>query len=184
MNTTPSYPRSTRGFTFIEIITTLSVASILLAVGVPSFKSTIQNNRMSTARNSITTQLNMARSEAVTRSTSVVLCPSADGLDCKNTMIWDEGIIMFTDNNKSGHFDSGEKLLRFVNISSGSILIRTTIGRKKAVFDAQGFSQGHNVTFTFCDTNNQIDPRAVIVSNSGRTRLSNVQDDGAPLVCI
>lgn len=178
MNTT-SYPRSISGFTLIETITALSIACILLATGIPSFRSIIQNNRMYAAINSITVNLNLARSEAVKRNTSVVLCPSADGFSCENTMIWDQGTIMFTDDNKSGQFEQGEELLRYNNISSGSILISTTIGRRKAVYDAYGFSQGKNVTFTFCDTDNQVDPKTVIVSNSGRVRLSNTNYNGS-----
>ncbi len=183
MNTQTRYPYSIRGFTLIETITTLAIACILLALGVPSLKSNIQQNRMSTARNSITTQLNLARNEAVTRNVNVVVCPSSDGLGCKNTMIWDEGIIMFTDNNKSGKLDAEEELLRYINISHGSIRISTTTGRRKAIFDANGYSMGNNVTFTFCDTDNQIDPKAVIVSNSGRARLSDNKYDGSLLEC-
>jgi type IV fimbrial biogenesis protein FimT len=183
MNTPSCYPRKICGFTLIETIITLSIACILLAIGVPSFKTVIQNNRMSAARNSITTQLNLARSEAVKRNTRVVLCPTTDGLDCKNTMVWNEGIIMFTDNNKSGHLEPGEELLRYINISSGSIRISTTTKRRKAAYDANGFSKGKNVTFTFCDTNNQINPKAVIVSNSGRARLSDTKSGGDPLDC-
>jgi type IV fimbrial biogenesis protein FimT len=183
MNTQPRCTHSLSGFTLIETITTLAIACMLLAVAVPSFKLIIQNNRMSTARSSISAYLNLARNEAVTRNTSVVVCPSSDGLGCKDTTIWDEGIIIFTDNNKSGQMDTGEELIRYINMSSGSILIHTTINRKKAKYDAQGFSMGNNVTFTFCDSNNQIDPKAVIVSNSGRERLSDTKYDGSPLDC-
>ena len=183
MNTPYYYPRNNSGFTLIETITTLSVACILLAIGIPSFKSIIQTNRMAAARNSITVHLNLARSEAVKRNTNVVLCPSSDGLDCKNNMIWNDGYIMFTDNNKSGRFEAGEEILRYINLSSGSIRISTTTGRRKAVYNANGFSRGNNVTFTFCDANNQIDPKAVIVSNSGRARLSTTKYDGSPLDC-
>lgn len=181
---TPSYcPRHKRGFTLIETITTLSVACILLVIGIPSFKSVIQNSRMAAARNSITTHLNLARSEAVKRGIDVVLCPSINGLVCKNTMRWDDGFIMFTDNNRSGRFEPGEQILRYINISSGSIHISTTTKRRKAVYNPLGFSTGKNVTFTFCDTNNLAEPRAVIVSNSGRARLSSTKSDGSQLDC-
>ncbi len=138
---------------------------------------------MATARNSITTHLNLARSEAIKRGISIIMCPSATGSECKNSMSWDDGFIIFADNNKNGHFEAGEEILRYINLSSGSIRISTTTGRRKAGYDARGFSKGKNVTFTFCDTSNQIDPKAVIVSNSGRARLSTTKHDGSPLDC-
>ena len=176
-------PLNSDGFTLIELITTLSIASILLAIGVPSFQTLTQNSRMTATVNTIAVQLNLARSEAVKRKTRIIMCPSSDGLDCEDTIIWDEGIIMFTDNNKNGHLDPGEDLLKHTNAQPKSIRISTTVGRKKAVYDANGFSMGNNVTFTFCDITEQTDPKAVIVSNSGRARISPTNSQGDPLDC-
>ncbi len=176
-------PLNSGGFTLLELVTALSIASILLAIGIPSLQTLTQSNRMSAAINTISTHLNLARIEAVKRGIDVVLCPSADGMDCKNTIIWNEHIIMFSDNNKNRHLEPGEELLRHINLDSRSIRISTTTGRRKAIYDANGFSMGNNVTFTFCDTNNRVDPKAVIVSNSGRARLSEVKADGTPLNC-
>ncbi len=171
------------GFTLIELIITIALTSILLAIGVPSFQTLTQNSRMTTVVNTIIAHLNLARSEAIKRKTKIIMCPSSDGLDCTDTMIWDEQIIMFTDNNKNGHLDPGENLIRHMNAQSKSIRITTTVGRKKAVYDASGFSMGNNVTFTFCDMTEKIDPKAVIVSNSGRARISPTNSQGDPLDC-
>ncbi len=171
------------GFTLLELISSLSIACILLAVGIPSIQTLNQNSRMTSAVNTITAHLNLARSEAIKRGVRVVLCPSEESMDCNNTMIWDNKIIMFTDINKSGHLDPGEELLKQIMLKPGFITISTTTGRRKAAYDANGFSMGMNVTFTFCDTNNQIDPKAVIVSNTGRPRLSHTMSNGDPLSC-
>ncbi len=176
-------PRHVCGFSLIELITTLSVAIVLLAIGVPSLQTLTHSNQMTAAINTITTHLHLARSEAVTRGIRVVLCPSSDGMDCANTMIWNQDIILFTDNNKSGHLDTEEELLRHIDTNYGPILIKTTTGRRKAAYDANGFSMGMNVTFTFCDTDKVIDPKAVIVSNSGRPRISDTEYDGSSLDC-
>jgi type IV fimbrial biogenesis protein FimT len=183
MSKQTALPLASSGFSIIEIITTLSIASVLLAIGIPSFQILTQSGRMTTAINTISTHLYLARSEAVKQGFNVVLCPSSDGLNCKDTMIWDEEIIMFADINKNGIKEAEENLLRHINITSKSIRISTTTGRRKAIYDPKGFSMGKNVTFTFCDTNNKIDPKAVIVSNTGRARLSEHESDGSPLNC-
>jgi type IV fimbrial biogenesis protein FimT len=171
------------GFTFIELVTTISIASILLAVGIPSFQILSQSNRMTATVNEIISHLNLARIKAVLRGVDVIMCPSADGRECKNTMIWDQHIILFTDTNNSGQFEPGEELLKRLDVNSSSIRISTTIKRRKAAYDFRGFSMGNNVTFTFCDTKNKVAPKAVIVSNSGRSRLYDTKYDESPLVC-
>jgi len=183
MNKPTIWPHFVCGFSLIELITTLSIASILLALGIPSFQTLIQNNRMTATVNTISSHLSMARSEAIKRGVRVVLCPSVDGIDCENTILWDKEIIMFTDVDKNGHLDGGEKLIRHINISSDPILIHSTVKRRKAAYDANGFSMGMNVTITFCDTTEKIDPKAIIVNNTGRPRLSYKKSDGNPLEC-
>ena len=61
------------GFTLMELLVTISIVGILAALAIPSFQSTIQNNRLTTSANSLVTALNLARSEAVKRGQMVVV---------------------------------------------------------------------------------------------------------------
>lgn len=56
---------SARGFTLIEMMITVAVLSIILAMAVPSFREAIENARLSTQVNEFVTGLNTARSEAI-----------------------------------------------------------------------------------------------------------------------
>lgn len=62
------------GFTLIELVVTIAVAAILMAVAIPSFRGTLQNNRMTTQANEFVTAFNMARSEAIRRAQNVIIC--------------------------------------------------------------------------------------------------------------
>ena len=53
-----------RGFTLLDLIITLTVATILLSLAVPNFSAAIQNNRMTTQVNELNTALSLGRSEA------------------------------------------------------------------------------------------------------------------------
>ncbi|MGB5729503.1 MAG: GspH/FimT family pseudopilin, partial [Thiogranum sp.] len=66
----------TRGFTLVELLSTLAVAGILLTVGVPSMQDLIRNNRLTAATNLFVSSLNIARSEAIKQGRNATVCVS------------------------------------------------------------------------------------------------------------
>lgn len=60
-----------RGFTLIELLVVIVLATILLAIGVPSFSDYIVTNRLKAINAQLITDLQFARAEAATRSTPV-----------------------------------------------------------------------------------------------------------------
>ncbi len=63
-----------QGFSLIELMITVVVAAILLAVAIPSFRNLILSNELTTTTNEWVTAINLARSEAIKRSAGVVVC--------------------------------------------------------------------------------------------------------------
>lgn len=104
--------RGQSGFTLLELLTTLAVVGILLAVGVPTFASIIRNNRITAATNELVTSLTYARSEAMKRGEVVTTCPSEDESDCAGSDDWSTGWIVFVDQNLDGARDEDEPLLQ------------------------------------------------------------------------
>lgn len=66
-------PLRLAGFTLIELMITLVVLAIMILIGLPSFTIWIQNTQIRTAGEGIMSGLQLARSEAVRRNTSVEL---------------------------------------------------------------------------------------------------------------
>ena len=62
---------STAGFTLIELLIGIAITVILLLLGVPSFKSLIQNAQIHTATDALQNGIELARAEAVRRNTLV-----------------------------------------------------------------------------------------------------------------
>jgi type IV fimbrial biogenesis protein FimT len=63
------HPRTRpRGFTLIEMMITIALAAVLLAIVAPSFRQLIANQRIKTASFDLFSALNYARSEAVKRN--------------------------------------------------------------------------------------------------------------------
>lgn len=86
---------SAYGFTLLELMTTLVVASIVLSVGVPSFVDIARNSRAAANANELVSALSLARSEAIRRSARVGVCGTSDGASCDGS--WDQGWIVFVD---------------------------------------------------------------------------------------
>lgn len=63
--------RPATGFTLIELMIGIAIVSIVLALGMPSYKAWIQNTRIRSAAESIMYGLQIARSEAVSRNAAV-----------------------------------------------------------------------------------------------------------------
>jgi type IV fimbrial biogenesis protein FimT len=67
--------RYIRGFTLIELMVTISIMAILLAIAVPSYQSITTDMRMSNEINALLGDINFARSEAVKRGQNISVCP-------------------------------------------------------------------------------------------------------------
>ncbi len=100
------------GFTLVEVLITLAVVVIVLAVAVPGFGLLIAETRMTTTTNGIVTQLNLARSEAVKRGTPVTMCSSADGATCSGDLDWGSGWIVFTDQDRNLEVNDATDIIR------------------------------------------------------------------------
>lgn len=73
------------GFTLLELMVTVTVGAILMAIAVPSLTRFIQDSRLTSEGESLMASLDYARSEAVKRDASVEVCASADGATCSGS---------------------------------------------------------------------------------------------------
>lgn len=176
--------RGKNGFTLINLMLTLAIAGIAMTIGVPALNNLAARGQQTAEINSLVRHLHLTRSHAIKTGVNHVLCPSADGLACLGASQWDRGYILFQDKNKDGVRDPGEELLQaYRSTSEISIGMNSTSGRTQVTYRQDGFSVGSNLTLTFCDPERGIPPKAVILSNTGRTRVSKTRWDGSPLTC-
>jgi type IV fimbrial biogenesis protein FimT len=104
--------RRQRGFNLIELMLGITVLSILLGIGVPSFTQMIRNNRLVEQTNTTLTALNYARSEALKRGFRVSVCPGS-GTACSGGTDWNAGILVFTDDTgTTGTIDGSDAVLQ------------------------------------------------------------------------
>ena len=176
--------REILGFTLINLMTTLAVAGIALGIGVPALKNLSASAQQTAEINTFVRHLQLTRSYAVKTGQNHVLCPSADGIGCLGSSQWDQGYILFEDLDRDGTRGADEHLLRAYRSTSGiEIAMQSTSGRSQVTYRQDGFSVGSNLTLTFCDPEKGVSPKAVILSNTGRARVSTTRWDGSPLSC-
>jgi type IV fimbrial biogenesis protein FimT len=83
------------GFSLVELMVTVAVLAVLLAMAAPTFNQTILSYRLSSFANDLVGSTLLARSEAIKRNTVVTLCVSIDGSTCgAGTGGWEQGWIV------------------------------------------------------------------------------------------
>lgn len=118
----PCIPTRQRGFSLLELMTTIAVVAILLAIAVPSLRDVIHRNQVSSASNELLASLAYARTEAISRGQLVSMCPSANGAAaCAGGTTFDTGWIVYT-------YPAGAASAN-VAYASSSILLRATTVR-------------------------------------------------------
>lgn len=157
---------------------TLAVAAVLVTVAIPSFQTTIQNNRLIAQNNDFLTALMLARSEAVKRGVSTTVCKSTDLTACTAANNWEQGWIVFVDTDSDGVKDAGEDILR-THAALG--ITGTTLKGTAGDYDEYISYRGDGVsseagTFVLCDDRGFADGKAITVSATGRARTTSAPD--------
>lgn len=125
------HKHSMHGFTLVELMITLSIAAILLTQAVPSFTAMIANNRITSQINELVTAINMGRSEAAKRNTTVILCgsatPSAATPSCIGAGA--TGWLLFASGDANASYNSGaDTLIRVGTFNQASIQVSASAG--------------------------------------------------------
>lgn len=131
--------RMSSGFTIVEIMIAISILAILTALAMPSLVQFMARNELVGTSNALISGINLARNEAVTRSTTVGICPSTDGNSCTGGA-WESGFLVFVDDDNNSDFDGGEELIRAESgFTNPAITIDGTAGVDNGItFTADG----------------------------------------------
>jgi type IV fimbrial biogenesis protein FimT len=170
------------GFTLVEMLVAIAIAATLAAWSIPTFRDARLNATRTREVNQFVQAVYFARSEAMKRNGVVSLCPTADGSSCATGGTgWERGWIVFAnlDRETPPQRDEGEDLLRaYAGWATGHVIAN----RETLSFRAFGQS-GVTATFAYCDERGSAAARAVIISQTGRPRVSDRASSGSALSC-
>ncbi|MEP6906628.1 MAG: GspH/FimT family pseudopilin [Pseudoxanthomonas sp.] len=157
------------GFTLLEALTVLSIMSIGLAIGLPSYHSMMERQRASSAMHLLTAHMASARNTAISYRIPTVVCPSNQAGGCRKDGDWSYGWLMFFDKDGNRQPDLREDILRDENAPiHPSLRILSSASRSQLRYQPDGRSGGSNLTVRLCREGILLGQ--VIVNNSGRIR--------------
>jgi type IV fimbrial biogenesis protein FimT len=173
--------RRAAGFTLIELMIVIAVASILAGSAIPSMKSMLRSVRLSSATNDIMGALTLTRSEAIIHHGRAVMCKSQDGASCAPSGGWEQGWIIFHDADGDGIRDASEPIVTRqqalgpgVKVTGNQNVSRYISYSASGVTRLQGggFQAG---TLVVCNQSaNPAEAREIVLSSSGRPRVQKV----------
>ena len=177
-----SFAQRTDGYSLYELVMTLGLVAILTAIGVPSFAGLAADKYLRTEVNALFHAVYLARTESIARRRVVSICPSLDGQYCDSGNDWSKGWILFVNKGMSKQLrrDDNEVLLQHHQVSEST----------RIMSNRKGFSlrstqlRATNGTLIFCDRAGRAESRALVISFTGRPRVTRKDRAGKAYSCV
>jgi type IV fimbrial biogenesis protein FimT len=149
----PRRLRHQAGLNLIELLVVIMIASILMGLGVPSFRYVTNTTRVANEVNELLGDMMIARAEAIKEGQTVSVCPSTNGTSCTTSADWSVGWIVFTDFNANGTVDTdaanNDTIVRYQSKFSGSdTFVVSNLPNNWVSFNRDGFSANLNTNMT------------------------------------
>ena len=173
--------RGQNGFTLYELLITVLIVGIVLAIGVPNLGGFARNSRITGTTNDLHGSFMLARSEAARAKENVTICSSANSMDGEpacGAPSFAAGWIIFVDNNGDGDRAAGvESVVKAFPPANDAVLINSSgdrfsfapsgLGANGAAFIAMICDERGNITAPGGDSA----ARRVVVTPIGRSTI-------------
>jgi type IV fimbrial biogenesis protein FimT len=130
-----------RGFTLTELLIVITIAAILSAIGIPSYRTITDSARIAGEINGLLGDLLLGRSEAIKQGWPVTVCISPDGAACATTgLTWQSGWIVFVDKNNDQTVNGGEAPMKVQSTFSGTDTF-VSDNTRTITFNREGYAE-------------------------------------------
>jgi type IV fimbrial biogenesis protein FimT len=164
-----------RGFTLVELLIALAVASLLAALVAPSWREQLAAGELRERADALVAAMAQARSEAIKRGARVDLCPSADRSTCAPSGEWEAGWLAYP--NEAAVDPQGpvaNAVVRDRGARAGITIRGNSPVAHYVSYTSLGHARRHDGalqmgTFTVCRHGSSA--IKVVLANSGRARV-------------
>ncbi len=173
--------RRQTGYSLYELLITVSLAALVLGIGLPSLGKLVADQRLRAQIDPLFHAIHLARKESIVRREVITLCASHDSQRCAPDSDWSAGWLMFVNNDRDwpAEVDDDEIVLqRHVGDP------RTQVAANRRSFTLRSTElRATNGTLVFCDRAGRTAPRALVVSYTGRPRVARQDSAGRNYRC-
>lgn len=167
-----------RGFTIVEAVISLAIITIFVSMAAPGFFDLIRSNRLTAQMNHFVAAINYARTEAVMRKQQVFICVRSKD-ECRGGIEWENGWLVFVDENDNARPDKSEIIHQFDPLAEGYNL-RPNVNASSLKFLPSGHVRRATgglplMTFRLCasdaaEGNLRERSREIVINATGRMR--------------
>jgi len=169
------------GVSVLEMLIVIAAIVITVMISIPSSAMLMEKYRVKATYSELLYGLELAVSEAQTRSITVRLCPSSNGHTCRTDGDWNHGWLVFSDGNNNGTVQDIELIQAFkAPYEQVSIVARGAV-ETAASFTATGLIENGAVQtglFNVCIQDSNSPPKVLTVSEEGWVDLGQAYDQG------
>lgn len=177
-----------RGFTLTELVITMAILVILVAIGAPQLQTFIAQRAVSSQADTFAQAIRLARSEALKRGQRVTMCTSATPTaaipvcSAAGSGNWRQGWVIWVDDGANARsYDSGETIIQVqqpFTLSGGIRNAGASAGQSVISFAQNGLALGDAAQFQVLSnlTGSQAslasNNRCVVLAFSGRIQIN------------
>jgi len=172
LGSTVNYSTKQNAFTLIEMLVSLIIITIVLAMALPNVSTLLLQNRMDTLVTEFSQALYLARSESIKRAVNVTVCSSVNGVSCTTATGWQSGWIVFADSNASNDLGVDEERLRvYQNPHNGFTLVGNTYVTSQINYLPTGRISVLGGTINVCSNDRSQLGKNIVLIATGRFRI-------------
>ena len=163
------------GFTVVELLVGLAITAILTTLAAPAFTGYLRDCRQAATIHALLHAVHAARAVAGALGRPVRLCGSLDAEDCSGDADWSRGLLV----SGPGSDPSNRKFTPL-----GDDRSTQSVRANRDLIEFSPLTRfATPATITVCDDRGARAARAVIISRTGRARISDRDPGGRRLVC-
>ncbi|MCW8127499.1 GspH/FimT family pseudopilin [Microbulbifer halophilus] len=168
------------GFTLVELMLTLTILAVVMAVAIPPMADFLNRHRNETQRQRLFDLVALARSKAYSEGKIYTLCGSTDGEECSGD--WSAYILLFVDSNGNHERESDETIERKISDLPADASLEWNSLQDYLQYRPDGHTQRQTGNFKYCPPDGAPDYGWIIVLNATGRPYFGRDGDGDGIV--